>query len=404
MKRIVYTALVVLFVVGLLVPVPVPAAESHIQNYLSGLESSKNGEFEEAVSFFDKAIASEGKEQKKVRLYGMRFGEYFPHLQKGIALYNLHRFDESKKELEVSLDQVDTDDGEKYLALVNLELRTKGAGVGVTKSVETPEELKKLPAAKDENRYAVAVIIGNRDYKNPDVPPVDFAIEDARLIREALINTMGYREGNIIFEKNATKGTLENIFGSSTSPKGRLAQYIEPGKSDLFIYYSGHGAPSLDTRKGYILPTDSDPNNVAVGGYALDTLYNNLASLKFKSLTVVTDACFSGAPLFKKASPVGIIVENPLAVMKDTIIFNSSSGTQLSSWYPEKGHGLYTYFFLLGMTGKADSDANKKITAGELADYIEDNVPYMARSLYEGRRQTPIFTMKDRNKVLATYR
>ena len=274
----------------------------------------------------------------------------------------------------------------------------------IAESVPVPEELKNMRPAAAENRHAVAVVIGNRDYKNKDIPPVNYAIDDARQVRAILIKTFGYREGNIIFETNATKGTLENIFGTETTPRGKLAEYIRPGETDLFIYYSGHGAPSLDTRKGYILPVDSDPNNVVIGGYSLDVLYRNLATLPFHSLTVLTDACFSGAALFKKSSPVGIIVENPLVAMKNSTIINSSTGTELSSWYPEKGHGLFTYFFLLGLTGKADANGDGKITVGELSDYLVENVPYTVRKLFQGRKQTPTIFENDRNKVLVKYR
>jgi uncharacterized caspase-like protein len=285
-----------------------------------------------------------------------------------------------------------------------VELTRSGPETHVEMTVATPEELKTPKPAHRENRYAVAVVIGNRDYKSKDIPPVSYAVEDARQIKEFLVKTFGYREGNVIFETNATKGTLENIFGSEGDHKGRLYEYVQPRKSDVFVYYSGHGAPSLETRKGYILPVDGDPNTISIGGYPLDLLYRNLSHLKARSLTVVTDACFSGAPLFKKASPVGIIVQNPLVTLKNVSIINSSSGTELSSWYPDKGHGLFTYYFLLGLAGKADVNDDGKITMGEFLSYLNDNVPYMARKLYQGRKQTPTFTVHDQDQVLVTYK
>jgi uncharacterized caspase-like protein len=172
----------------------------------------------------------------------------------------------------------------------------------------------------------------------------------------------------------------------------------------VFVYYSGHGAPSLESKKGYILPVDGNPTTVSISGYPLELLYDNLAKLESLSITVVTDACFSGAPLFKKASPVGIVVKNPLVAVKNTTIINSSAGTQLSSWYPAKGHGLFTYYFLLGLTGKADSDHDKQITMQEIQVYLIEHVPYMARKLHGGRMQTPMFKMVNDNRVLVRYK
>jgi hypothetical protein len=97
---------------------------------------------------------------------------------------------------------------------------------------------------------------------------------------------------------------------------------------------------------------DGNPNNVGISGYSLELLYGNLARLNTRSVTVVTDACFSGAPLFKKASPVGIVVKNLLVASRNTAIMNSSSGTQLSSWFPAKGNG---------QKGKRDKSSLKTI-------------------------------------------
>ncbi|MBN2569007.1 MAG: caspase family protein [Deltaproteobacteria bacterium] len=382
---------------------PCHALEDYKMHYLQAVDFETEGKCEEAITEFSKALVGSSSEQEHVRFYGMRYGEYFPHREKGICHYLLKQYKHAAEELEISLAQVPTEKARKYLDRVKAEI-ARGAREAVIETVETPEELKQMKRANSENRYAVAVVIGNRDYRHRDIPSVNYAVQDAEMVKECLMRTFGYRMGNIILENNATKGTFENIFGSATEPKGKLHDYIKPGKSDIFIYYSGHGAPDIDSRRGYLLPVDGDPNNITITGYPLDLLYKNLASLPYHSLTIVTDACFSGALILKKASPVGIIVQNPLMAMKNVAVINSSRGTELSSWYPEKGHGLFTYYFLLGFTGKADTNSDGKITVSELRTYINDMVPYTVRKLYSGRKQTPTVTTQNAEKVLATYR
>jgi len=382
---------------------PAHAIEVYKKDYLQGLEYKEKGRYEEALEMFSKAIDKKDEGKKKIRFYGMRYGPYLPHREKGICHYMLKQYQQAATELEISLSQVPTEEAKNYLSLVQFELNKLRPG-DIIKVVKTPEELKQMKKARSENRYGVAVVIGNRDYQNKDIPPVSYAIRDATQVRKCLIKTFGYREGNIIFKTNATKGIFENTFGSAKNYKAMLYDYITPGKSDVFVYYSGHGAPSIETKKGYILPVDGNPNNVSIGGYALELLYRNLAKLRARSITVVTDACFSGALLFKKASPVGIIVENPLVALKNASVMNSSAGTELSSWYPEKGHGLFTYYFLLGLAGKADSNGDKQLTLGEISSYINDNVPYMARKLHSGRKQTPRIKTFNNDRVMVSYR
>jgi len=210
------------------------ALESYKKSYLKGLEYKENGRYDEAIQAFAKAISKKGKEKKKIRFYGMRFGEYMPHREKGICHYMLKQYNLAAKELDISLSKIPTEEAKKYLGLSRMELKNLKPE-NIVEVVKTPEELKDFKSAKLVNRHAVAVIIGNMNYNNKDIPPVNFAISDATRVKECLIRTFGYRTGNIIFKTNATKGIFENTFGSALNYKGMLYDYITPGKSDVFV-------------------------------------------------------------------------------------------------------------------------------------------------------------------------
>jgi len=249
-----------------------------------------------------------------------------------------------------------------------------------------------VPETNFKNPDAVAVIIGNRNYQKTN--DVEYAINDAQSIKKYLIKTFGYKEGNIIFETNATQGTFTSIFGKNGDYKGKLYNYIKSDVSDIFIYYSGHGVPDPETKKAFIVPVDCDPSFARLNGFSLDIFYENLSKLSTKSTTVVIDACFSGTSekgnLIKNISPVLLTVENPIQKLTNGIIMTSAMKDQVSSWYPEKKHSLFTYYFLKGIKGEADTNKDSKITFVELQQYINENVPYMARRL-NNREQTPEF-------------
>lgn len=265
-----------------------------------------------------------------------------------------------------------------------------------------------IPKTNFTNSNAIAVIIGNKDYKNRDVPSVEYALNDINAVKEYLINVLGYRDGNVLYELNASKATFESIFGNDKDYQGRLFNYLKKGQSDIFIYYSGHGAPDLNNKNGYFVPVDADPQNIKLTGYPLQQLYDNIASiskdLNIPNVTIIIDACFSGITekglLFKNASPVVIEVKNPLIKMMNTVVITSSSGAEISSWYPEKGHSMFTYFFLKGLKQEIEK-GSKKIKIGEIFDFISDEasgLPYYARRLH-GRIQTPQF-IGNKNKLI----
>jgi uncharacterized caspase-like protein len=255
-----------------------------------------------------------------------------------------------------------------------------------------------IPVASKPKENGVAVVIGNKDYEH--APNVDFAINDAQIVRNYVKKALGYKEVNTINKDDAKQSDLYSIFGNESNFKGQLYNYVVKGQSEVFVYYSGHGAPDPNTNQGYLVPTDCDPNTVALNGYPLQLLMTNLQKLidekQLKQVTVVLEACFSGSSeagsLLKNVSPVSIRLKDQEVSSDKMTVFTSSSGDQLSNWYPAMRQSLYTYFFLKGLKGEADIDKNHVITAMELHQYVADEVngvPYWAKRLHNGRNQTP---------------
>ena len=266
---------------------------------------------------------------------------------------------------------------------------------------------EKLPKTRMRRPKAFAVVIGNAAYKK--APSVDFAVNDAQVMKKYLTQVMGFKEGNIFYVENASKTDFELLFGNQHTYKGKLYNSIVPNESEVFIYYTGHGAPDLNNKQAYFVPTDATPNYLALSGYAMSTFYKNLAKLPAKSLTIVLDACFSGATMngsvFKNISPIEIKPKG-LKQLKNAVLLTSSKGTQVSSWHNAQKHSLFTYFFLKAIHNKnADANKDKALTIKEIYQYIAHKttgVPYFARKLH-GIDQTPVLRGAQSNRVLVKY-
>lgn len=247
----------------------------------------------------------------------------------------------------------------------------------------------------ERNTDSVAVVIGNSDYQR--TPDVTYAVEDARRIKLFLIEVLGYREQNIIYRENATAGQMLDIFGDDKTPNGELWSLITPGKSDVFVFYSGHGVPvPVDGQPGvtraHLLPVDVAASN-AHRGVAVDVLEQGLARLKpelgeGRTITVVLDACFSGAsqagPLLESSMAIGT---PKLAPTLDGLIrLAAAQADQLAYWDKDAKAGIFTDVFLAGARGAADTapigNSDGKVTGPELTRYIEDNVALKARRLH----------------------
>jgi len=276
------------------------------------------------------------------------------------------------------------------------ELRNKNTWINVDVAPITGKKMKN----------GIAVVIGNRNYENNDIPSVDYAARDSRTFKTYMLNTLGIPKSNIIDLNDANLTDFNRIFGTSENFEGKLykmVKSIKKGQAKVYVFYSGHGAPSLKGKKTYIVPSLASMGNIEFEGYPIDLLMENLAKLPSKDVTLVMDACFSGnsekGMLYKEVSPAMLKVKS-LDVLKGLNVFSASRNDQVSSWYPKARHGVFTYYFLAGMKGEADTNNNGQITNGEMEAYLEEMVPAKVNELSQfEREQNPTFNGKT-NKIL----
>jgi len=243
-----------------------------------------------------------------------------------------------------------------------------------------------------ENKDAVAVIIGNKNYASAHYS-VAYAHNDADAIREFVEKRLGYRDGNIIELKDATVGDFMSVFGTKESHEGKLFDWVRADQSDVIVYYSGHGVPGLKDGRGYLLPVDGDPNRARLTGYPLELLFDNLAKIPARSITVYLDACFSGGShrgmLVRSASPILVTPKDVEGTQRLTVL-TAASGDQLASWDEDKNHGLFTWHLLEALSGTADrgsyGDGNGEVVVSEVKKYLDAEMTYQARRRY-GREQ-----------------
>ena len=117
------------------------------------------------------------------------------------------------------------------------------------------------------------------------------------------------------------------------------------------------------------------------------------------------DTCYSGVSrdertLLASARPVRIIADEQDTPNNFTI-FSASQLDQISSGFKEAKHGIFSYYLMKGLEGKADANKDKDITNGELLAYMDQNVAQKASEL--GRQQNPSLA-GDPDKILMSYR
>ena len=245
------------------------------------------------------------------------------------------------------------------------------------------------------NPDGVAVIIGNRAYQY-DVPEVTYAHRDAEAFRRYVVDVLGFDPENVIHQKDADKATMERVFGNRDSLTGsELWRHLHPdGISDVVVFYSGHGIPGLNDKRGYLLPVNAHPDTAELNGYPIDVLYDNLVKLKeqkaVRSVHVFLDACFSGdsggGRLIGSTSAIRVAPLQASEGLEKLTILTAASGKEVASWDKTAKHGLFTHHLLNALYGEGDTDADGQVTAVEAKAYLDRHMTRAARRTF-GRVQ-----------------
>jgi uncharacterized caspase-like protein len=73
---------------------------------------------------------------------------------------------------------------------------------------------------------------------------------------------------------------------------------------------------------------------------------------------------------------------------KGRVIITAAGPNEVALETAELGHGLFTYYLLEGLGGRADRDGDGIVTVSELYEYLEHEVDRRARAV--GGRQRPL--------------
>ena len=222
------------------------------------------------------------------------------------------------------------------------ELFDKGGEVKTDLTVDVEQD---IPAGRAARTWAVAVVVGNQRYGRyqKGINDVRYAERDAAVMKQYLVKTMGFQEKNIIYRLNTTSGDMRDIFGTPANPGGQLSRFVRSETKDLFVYYSGHGAPGPDGKSAFLVPVDASADFIANNGYPLDQFYRIIDGLKVAHTTVVLESCFSGdfaaGALFDNISPVLVKNMRPLPDQVNAAVFCSADKDQVATWSPASPAG-----------------------------------------------------------------
>jgi Tfp pilus assembly protein PilF/uncharacterized caspase-like protein len=242
-----------------------------------------------------------------------------------------------------------------------------------------------------------ALVVGLSDYKElPDHLQLRYAHADAKRFMNFLKRKAPATKAEnfkLLLNEQATAG---NIYS-------QLDWLLGSAEKDelVIIYFSGHGDVETKTirERGFLLAYDTPVAGYHAGGtIRVSDLQDYVATLSTNGakVLVITDACRSGKLAGGNAGLFAATAELE-KLQKSTIKIMSSQAGELS-WEDEKwdgGAGIFTFFLINGLEGKADFDNDGLIRRDEVEIYLKLNIPKETQ-----RKQNPVVEGGDANQVL----
>ena len=236
-----------------------------------------------------------------------------------------------------------------------------------------------------------AVVIGISQYKT--VRSLKYADKDALAFRDYLTKNVGVIPDHmtVLTNEQATLFNLKRSLGTDLKRKA--------GPNDtVIIYYAGHGAPEADVSspdgdglEKYLIPYDADPQDLYTTGLPMrevETIFNRLSA---ERVIFITDSCYSGATAgrtFSTSARRATLSDgflNRLSKGKGRVVLTASRAGEVSEERDDLGHGVFTYYLLEGLNGKADVDGDSIVTVDEVYSYLSTTVPQAT-----GQNQHPV--------------
>lgn len=245
---------------------------------------------------------------------------------------------------------------------------------------------KNIPIVSRPNKDKYALIIGNEGYANESTGlshnfNVPFARNDALIFKEYAIKFLGVPAKNITLLFDASKKEMrESIITLSKL----VSKIKEKDQAQLIFYYAGHGLADTVTKAPYLMPVNIPPSKIN-DAIPMEFLYKKIWESKSTKSLVVIDASFNNGG--RKTGLLGPSINNvnprKEVISGNTVVFMAISEKHTSNSYPEKKHGLFTYYFL-----KTLKESRGRMNLLTLSNSIKTNVGLKAEEL--GHHQTPL--------------
>lgn len=217
-----------------------------------------------------------------------------------------------------------------------------------------------------------AVVVGINEFQNPKVSRLNYAVNDATSMAQAL-RALGFPPGNIIplLNRQATRSEIERVLSSVLRRRA--------GPQDrVVVFFATHGVTLPlpgGGEEGYLLPYDADPDDLPLTAFSMSQIKLIGQRLPAKHTLVAVDACYGGYSLVRSQAPPVLDKRYLDLISQSRALQVMTAGKKDQPVIEERGHGVFTRKLLEGLAGHAETNNDGLITLSELGAWLHPASP-----------------------------
>lgn len=216
-----------------------------------------------------------------------------------------------------------------------------------------------------ENEKRYAILIGIDDYSVR--AKLDYAVKDAKAIRDLLVNRCLFSDENISLIISEEKEHISDVTGRLLSAFSEIKKSFVPENDSLFFYFAGHG--EMHFGESTMIFHDSS--------FPIKQLCDMLNSLKPKFLSCIIDACESGGKVLTRGVPVEnkneSVIQKYLEISSGVLFMFACQEDEKAHEMKKLGHGLFTYYFLQAFEQQSEYDEFGILVPEKVIAFVKKN-------------------------------
>jgi hypothetical protein len=212
-----------------------------------------------------------------------------------------------------------------------------------------------------------ALLVGVNRYVDPAFPLLNFCVNDV-LALECALRELGYTV--VVLHDGADEERLIPTRDNVEAELARLCQAVGPDDL-LLVHFACHGKlvdghPLLVTREVRAL-------TLAKKALPLAEVERQMRESQARRLVLTLDACHTGVEIGRDLADPEFI-RNAYELAEGFALVAASTAQQVAQEWKEKEHGVFTYYLLEGLSGRADRGGKGFVTMDDLKAHVLDGL------------------------------